>query len=322
MTRRTLIPILTALLLAGCTGDTPRPFPTPGAVFRHGVCYGPHRDGQHPGGPAPSSAQIAEDLDIIARHWGLVRTYGAAGDTPETILRTIRERGLDLQVMLGVWIAPESEPGAAQENADEIAAGIRLANAYPDVVAAVAVGNETQVDWSAHRSPLPRVIAAVREVRDGVAQPVTSADDFKYWILPESRELAAELDFLAMHAHPLWNGKQLDEGLAWVREQIAAVRDLHPDRPIVLAETGWATSVADHGEQAELIKGAPGEAEQKVFMNAVRAWSRAAEQTVMWFEAFDENWKGGNDPAEVEKHWGVYRADRTPKAWAVDAADR
>ena len=319
--KRTLLILACAMLVAGCGGSGPRPFLSGGA-YRHGVCYGPHRDGQRPGGAEPSAAQIAEDLGIIARHWGLVRTYGASGPTPETILRTIREQGLDLKVMLGVWIAPPSEPDAARENAAEIAAGIRLANAYPDVVAAVAVGNETQVHWSAHRSPVAGVIAAVREVRAAVAQPVTSADDFNYWNKPESRELAAELDFIAMHAHPLWNGKQLDEGLAWVREQIAAVAELHPDRPIVLAETGWATSVADHGEQAELIKGAPGEAEQKVFMDAVRAWSKAAGRTVMWFEVFDENWKGGDDPAEVEKHWGVYRADRTPKAWAAGAAAR
>ena len=32
-----------------------------------------------------------------------------------------------------------------------------------------------------------------------------------------------------------------------------------------------------------------------------------------YFEAFDEKWKGGQHPAEVEKHWGVYRSDRTPK---------
>ena len=36
-----------------------------------------------------------------------------------------------------------------------------------------------------------------------------------------------------------------------------------------------------------------------------------------YFEAFDEQWKGGfdgeNPLAKAEKHWGVYRSDRTPK---------
>ena len=46
---------------------------------------------------------------------------------------------------------------------------------------------------------------------------------------------------------------------------------------------------------------------------------------VYFFEAFDENWKGSDDPFEPEKHWGIYKADRSPKlamkaqlsCWAV-----
>ena len=32
-----------------------------------------------------------------------------------------------------------------------------------------------------------------------------------------------------------------------------------------------------------------------------------------FFEAFDEKWKGGEHPNEVEKHWGLIYSDRTPK---------
>ena len=49
-------------------------------------------------------------------------------------------------------------------------------------------------------------------------------------------------------------------------------------------------------------------------MRALRAWLRASGNTAFLFEAFDENWKGSSDPADVEKHWGLHRADRTPKA--------
>ena len=31
------------------------------------------------------------------------------------------------------------------------------------------------------------------------------------------------------------------------------------------------------------------------------------------FEAFDEPWKGSEDPLEPEKHWGLFNVDRTPK---------
>jgi len=43
----------------------------------------------------------------MSRHWSLIRLYGAAGPA-ETILDLIREERLDMKVMLGVWIEPET----------------------------------------------------------------------------------------------------------------------------------------------------------------------------------------------------------------------
>lgn len=229
-----------------------------------------------------------------------------------------------MKVMLGVWIAPEEHrnnagdvverfPDNAEANRREVDAAVRLAADYPDIVAAVCVGNETQIYWSAYRSPLDILIGHARHVRANVAAPVTVADDFNFWNKPESRALGSEIDFITMHAHPMWNGLQLDDALPWLREQPGVVRAMHGDRLVVVGETGWATSVHTEGEQARLIKGKPGEAEQKIFYDTLREWSHAKREVVFFFEAFDENWKGGSHPAEVEKHWGVFRADRSPK---------
>ncbi|MBD3336662.1 MAG: glycosyl hydrolase [Candidatus Eisenbacteria bacterium] len=289
-----------------------------------GVCYGPHRDGQWPGGPTPTAAQIRQDLQIMRPHWSALRLYGSA-EFARKVLNMIRAGGLDMKVMLGVWIAPEKEPsesGAALEpnpdaaaaNRREADAAIALAAEYPDIVLAVCVGNETQVFWSPHPTRLETLITHIRRVREAVAVPVTTADDYLYWIEPQSRRLAQEVDFITVHAHPLWNGKQLGEALPWLRDQVAAVQSVHPERPVVIGETGWATSVADEGEEARLIKGTPGEIEQATFYTAVKTWASAEGVPTFFFEAFDENWKGADNPDEVEKHWGLYRVDRTPKA--------
>ncbi len=318
-----------------------RPFPPPGLAGRFGdaVAYGPHRDGQYPGGPAPSREEIRQDLHLIARHWGLLRMYGAsgpadatAGGVPgpaETVLQVIRADGLGLKVMLGAWIAPQDGPveggdatagGGAAANRRELEAAIRLAAAYPEIVVAICVGNETQVSWSAHRVPADLLLACVREVRARTEVPVTVADDLKYWLTPPSRALAAEVDFITLHAHPLWNGIELDAALPWLQGIVADVSALHPDRPVVLGETGWATARSDEGEQARLIRGRTGEGEQAAFHRAVTGWARREGLVLFWFEAFDENWKGGDDPDEVEKHWGLYRSDRTPKEALADGS--
>ncbi len=260
----------------------------------------------------------------MSPHWKLLRLYGSS-EFGRRVLEAVEATGLDMKVMLGVWIAPEAErdeedadlkelPEAAAANRREVDSAIALAAAYPDIVVAVCVGNETQVSWSAHRVPLDTVVGHLRRVRAAVRVPVTTADDYQYWREPESRALAGEVDFLTVHAHPLWNGRQLDEALPWLRDQIAVVHSVHPDRRIVIGETGWATSKSAAGEQARLMKGAAGEAQQAAFYEAARAWVLAERIVTFFFEAFDENWKGGSDPNDAEKHWGLFRADRTPKA--------
>jgi len=320
------IVLITIAVLTGCGGDqnaerTFEPF-SDGRWIGNAICYGPHRDGQRPGGPSPSVDQIREDLHLMQPHWNLLRNYGSTG-VAETLLTVIRADSLDMKVMLGVWIDVEERtsddgtierfPEAMEANAQEVAAAIRLANAFPDIVIAVCVGNETQVSWSAHRSPLPILIDHLRTVRAGVSVPVTVADDFNFWNKPESVVLDQEVDFITMHAHPMWNGLQLDDALPWVEDQLAVVQAMHPDQSLVLGETGWATSVHDEGEQSRLIKGEPGEEQQKVFYDRVRSWAATRQFTVFFFEAFDENWKGGAHPSEVEKHWGLFNADRSPK---------
>lgn len=287
------------------------------------VAYGPHRDGQRPSGPSPTRAQVAEDLAIMARYWGLVRIYGAT-DAGETVLPVLRESGLRTRIVLGLWLAAEDRrdstgrvlekfPAALDANRRELEATVRLASEHAGAVAAIAVGNETQVFWSGNRLPADRLVAYLREVRARTAAPVTTADDYNFWNKPESRAIAAECDFVFTHLHPLWNGASLDDAVPWIQRQLTAIRALHPDREVVIGETGWATQRNDEGDQGRLMKGALGEAEQARFVRDLRAWLATSRVTTFTFEAFDENWKGGAKPDDVEKHWGLYRADRSPK---------
>lgn len=284
------------------------------------IAYGPYREGQRPGGIEPSTAEIREDLRLIADRWRLIRVYGSTGPT-ERALQVIQDDAMDLNVMLGVWIendvssrgADSTHLAARAANRLEIDTACRLANAYPGIVTAVNVGNETQVSWSGHRVPAWRLVEYVRDVRERVSVPVTVADDFNFWNKPESRTIANELDFIVVHAHPLWNGREIDDALAWTTGVLAEVQTMHPAYRIVLGETGWATRKQDEGEQARLIRGTPGEDEQATYYDALRAWVRAQKTICFYFEAFDEPWKGGSNPDDVEKHWGLFRTDRTAK---------
>ncbi len=285
----------------------------------NGIAYGPHRDGERPGGASPTRDELRQDLHLLACHWHLLRLYASTGPAAD-VLSIIAADSLDLKVMLGVWIAPGTRADGAPDSAAaaagraEIESGIRLAHDYPGIVAALSAGNETQVAWSDHRVDPARLVAVLRELRARSEVPVTTADDYNFWNKLESDAVAAEVDFITVHAHPLWNGIPLEDAVDWTRKTVESIRAAHPGREVVLGETGWATRRGTEGDQGKLMKGAVGEPEQAVFYRALREWTERERLTTFYFEAFDENWKGGPAPEEVEKHWGLYRADRTPKA--------
>ncbi len=301
---------------------TVRPFDAKvdGVWAGHALSYGPHRDGQAPGRePGPTEAQMLEDMRILAQRWHMIRVYGADADT-QRLLEVIRKHGIRMKVLLGAWIEPADMPARVQENQRQIETAIALANRFPEIVVAVNVGNETQVGWSSHKVDPDLLIRGIRAVRAAIKQPVTTADDYNFWNKPKSRAVAQEVDFVLLHLYALWNGQQVDNAVAWTEQTVQTVKTLHPDRDIIIGETGWATTYNPAanapGQQGYLIKGVVGDAAQTAYYQAMSAWVDRTHTVVFHFEAFDENWKGGGDsagPYEVEKHWGLFDAQRRPK---------
>lgn len=290
-----------------------------------GISYGPYREGQSPSGAQPSRAELLEDQQILGQHWKLIRMYGS-GETAEEVLKVIRDEKLPMKVLLGAWITRETAsdtlaPGQAdvakRANEAQVADAIRLANEYPNIVLAVSVGNETQVYWSDHITEPKVLINYIRKVRQATTVPVTTADDYNFWNKPESQAVAAEVDFIVTHIHAMWAGLQPDGAMSWTEKAYAEIRDHHPKKKIVIGEAGWATQVHNEGEQAKLIKGEASEAAQRQYYREFKTWAAENEICTFFFEAFDEPWKGGPHPNEVEKHWGLYNVDRTPKAAMV-----
>ena len=284
------------------------------------LSYGCYREGQAPGVKGPSEAEILEDLNILKAHWNLIRVYGSDDDS-ERLLKVIDDNALPMRVLLGIWLENETaHPERKVENLKQVSRAIQLANRYPQIVAAVNVGNESQVFWSWHRMETANLITYIRAVRYYIPQPVTTADDYNFWNKPESQAVAAEIDFIVLHAYALWNSQQLDHAIAWTDSVYHDARMRHPEKVIALGETGWATTYNPEktgpGEQGSLIRGKVSLDAQTQFLYELNAWIKANNVTTFLFEAFDEPWKGGGTqtgPNEVEKHWGVYQADRTPK---------
>ncbi len=324
--------LVIALFAAGCGSESDSsPNASSSGYLLDGtvmaVAYSGFREGQHPdrgdGAVNPSDAEILEDLGILVDNgFDLIRLYDT-GENSESTLRLIRENGLPIKVLLGIWLRaeisnhegcpwldepiPDTELAANKlANAAELQRGIDLAREYSGIVVAVNVGNEALVEWNDHMVPLEDVIDYVRQAKAAIEQPVTVADNYEWWI-KDGAPLAAEVDFLGIHTYPAWEDKTIDEALAYTIENLDGVATALPGKPMAVLEAGWATTASEFGDRAS-------EENQVRYYEELGDWATAAGMTVFFFEAFDEPWKGNPDnPNGAEKHWGLFFVDRTPK---------
>jgi len=285
------------------------------------ISYGCYREGQAPRVKGPSESEILEDLQIILNYWNMIRVYGSDEDS-EKILKVIRKNNLPIKVMLGVWLENEAKDKQRKhENIKEVLNAIRLANEYNEIISAINVGNETQVFWSAHKMEIANLIKYLRTIRNNTSVPVTTADDYNFWNKPISKSVSIEVDFIVVHIYPLWNGQTLEHSIEWMNSIFFnQIKKSHPEKTLVLGEIGWATNYdstkTGDGQQGSLIKGEVGLAAQERFLKKISDWIDQNNVTTFLFEAFDEPWKGGGEkssPNEIEKHWGVFYENRTPK---------
>jgi exo-beta-1,3-glucanase (GH17 family) len=286
-----------------------------GRWIGNGIAYGAYRDGESPDlGSLTSRENILEDRRLITKRWQLIRLYDA-GQQSLNILRAIRDARLPVRIMLGAWVSGKQTPAEDQAELDRL---IGLANRFPETVVAVNVGNEILVDWSEHRiDDIDRVVEYIRHVRGSIRQPVTVSDDYNFWNKQYAGIVAHEVDFIGLHAYAFWNNQPLEQAMDWTNAIYRDIQKRFPAHRIVLGETGWPTSrVYDTSYEGRLI-GKAGDAEQKAFFNEYTVWVNSNRVISFYFEAFDEQWKGGDDGenpmAKAEKHWGLYRSDRTPK---------
>jgi exo-beta-1,3-glucanase (GH17 family) len=292
------------------------------------VCYSGFRSGQHPdrgdGAINPTYEETLEDLTILNNDAGfkLIRIYDS-GKNSGMVLRVIKENKINIKVMLGIWLKAElsnhetcewlTEPIPEEElqqnkklNLIEIEKGIKLANEYKDIIVAVNVGNEALVDWNDHKVDTDTIISYVQKVQSAIKQPVTVADNYKWWA-DYGIELAKVVDFISIHIYPVWEEKDINEGLSYSIENFMEVQNALPGVKIVITEAGWPSVASEFPDRVS-------EEKQLQYYNEIMSWSKENDITTFWFEAFDEDWKG--EPGNMmgaEKHWGLYTVDRNPK---------
>jgi exo-beta-1,3-glucanase (GH17 family) len=228
----------------------------------------------------PSEASIHSDLALLRSSGfdGLV-TYGA--DQPMVV--KIAQRVGFREILLGVWNPEDShEMSLARESA-------RSAR-----VLGIIVGNEGLMF---HRYDWPTLRAAMMEIRRLTGKPVSSTEVIESFFTKP--ELVDACDFLAVNAHPFFHGQWEADGAAeWTVKSYENLIARVPDKPVLFKEVGFPTA------------GDAGLSEKLQYLYYQKLCSTKVK--FVFFEAFDALFKSGT----IEQSWGIFRADRSPKAAA------
>jgi len=246
----------------GATVQMP-PSPLAPGEKLHCVSYTPFRGTQSPLGPdSPvDPRQIDEDLAQLKQITDCVRTYSVDHGLDQ-IPELAKRHGM--KVLQGLWLSNKPEL-----NRKQIATTIALAKRFPDVIAAVVVGNEVLLrgEMSA-----PDLVRTIREVKAQVSMPVTYADVWEFWL--RHRDVDA------------------------IRKQVAAA---FPDKDVFVGEFGWPSA-------GRMREGAlPSPVNQAYAMHAVLDRAKRENYRVNLIEAYDQPWKRWLE-GTVGGHWGLFDA--------------
>lgn len=289
------------------------------------VCYSGYRENQSPKDCTyPTYEQTKEDLEIIVKEgFQYIRMYDPVAYA-KTVCEVIRQNNMPLKLMLGpglisevnnkkcpwnkTFYTKEQLEERARFNDSRIEELIKITNDYRDVVFAVSVGNENTPEWGENMVPVERLITFAKKLKKGTDKPVTFNEGAKEWTKLE--QLAEYMDIISVHSYPLWYGNTVDEAIDANKKDYEMIRKLYPDKPILFSEVGWATRcLANTDMKIEEAN----EEKQVQYYREFWEWTDAEKIIAFMFEAFDEPWKGGKNPDEAEKHWGMFHVDRTPK---------
>lgn len=240
--------------------------------------------------------QIDEDLALLSHYTDCVRTYSTENGQ-DLVADGAQRHGM--KVLQGIWLSNESE-----RNRRQIARAVELANKYPDVITAIVVGNEVLLRGDLSAADLENYI---RSVKAQVAQPVTYADVWEFWL--RNSDLQNAVDFVTIHILPYWEDFPVsaDNAAAHVQDIYQRAAHAFPNKKILIGEFGWPSE----GRMREAARPSPSNQARVISETLVLAQRENFNINVI--EAFDQPWKRQLEGA-TGGYWGVIdRAMQAPK---------
>jgi exo-beta-1,3-glucanase (GH17 family) len=247
------------------------------------VAYSPST-GDPVKGIEPTPAEIEQDLITLraAGFTGLV-TYSSTGIVGSDLPAIAVKAGFQ-GIINGVW-DPTKEA--------ELTAAIVIAQR--PIVLCTTIGNE----GLEKRYDFPTLQRAIEKVRTATGKPVTTTEEIDDYTDERLLKLG---DWVFPNAHPYFHAQvEPKAAVAWTKGAFDDVRR-RAKRFVLFKEVGLPTEGDKKNPLSETAQ------------DEYYAGLAATDVKFVYFEAFDLRWK---QHLPIEPHWGLFKADRTPKRIAL-----
>jgi len=259
-----------------------------------GLTYDPTRKGDDPRDNIfVDEADIDKDLALLENKVHAIRTYSmlrGQHKIPEIAAKH------NLNVTLGAWI-----DGNLEKNRQELETLLDISRQNNPKIIRLMVGNEVLLRNDISEDAL---IEYIREVKKRNWRPVSTSETWAEWL--KHPKVVDEVDFIAVHILPYWEGIAADEAVDYIFDRYHDVQKAYPNKPVIITELGWPSdgqparhATASVSNQAKVLR---------EFLN------RADQEKITYYivEAIDQPWKQSIE-GSAGAYWGIFNADRVAK---------
>jgi len=259
-----------------------------------GVSFNPaRRDDDPERNLFPTKKEIDQDLALLEGKVHAIRTYSVLNGFDQIPELAVKH---NLNVTLGAWV--NRDPKTTQQEIDTL---INLSRMNHNNIVRTIVGNETIMRKEVS---VKQLTLYLRQVREKTWRPVSTSETWDIWI--KHPELVDEVDFIATHILPYWEGVPADEAIEYVFDRYNQLRKTFPNKPIVITEVGWPSSGQPIGQaEASLVN-------QAKFVRDFLNRAKKENLTYYVVEAFDQPWKQVLE-GSAGAYWGLFNANREAK---------
>jgi glucan 1,3-beta-glucosidase len=247
-----------------------------------------------------SKESVRADLTALRPYFNALITYSAR-DGNEYVADIAAELGYKA-LIIGLWTPADPE---------EVRNAIAMANAHPDLVVGLSLGNEIILGKRGTWQQLGQYLTLMRARLP--AMPLTVSEPFAQFLDSDSADVRDSLDFMLVNIHPIFEKWFASAGPAnWADFVVKVTAKLANAYcgPILVKETGVPSGPIAQGYEL---------AKQSAFWRALEQQMKpASAHAFAYFSAFDAPWRvsdfnpmGGNHPEEA--YWGLFTETRDPK---------